>query len=457
MNKRTLIGLAVLAMLLAVVVRRPGSRAAQLVSEPLPRTSSAFVQAQSVALFVGVRTFSADSGLEVVPYAVDDAVDLAYTFALDPRVSLVPPARVALALSDDAPQKPDSRWRLEQLRRAGATISSARRSDIVRLLEQQSRAAGRDGIFIVSFATHGFSIHGSQHVLAADSLFREPQTAISAAQVSDRIASRAARSLLLVDACRERVIRGVRAGTPEPLSAAPLLKAMAQTQGQVILSAAAGGNYAYDDHDRKNGVFTAAVLDGLQCRAGNDRGGLVTIDTLSTYVEESVRAWIRRHRDRSIRNATQVSMDGATRSMPLAVCSGEPPPDPPPPPVDPPPVRAALRPRLERCRADGQALTTLYGSTEPDRFVAAYLGWRDGCAAVLRDLDERLPKRKGGERETSRFLAKAELWSAAACPKTLSEGRCGLFGETSHAERCSWDLYEALLEVDNILIRNPES
>src|SRR5215208_7090812 len=44
---------------------------------------------ESTGLFVGVQKFPHDDAL-TVPYAVDDAVDLAYRFSLDQRSSLVP-------------------------------------------------------------------------------------------------------------------------------------------------------------------------------------------------------------------------------------------------------------------------------------------------------------------------------------------------------------------------------
>src|SRR5215213_714500 len=50
-------------------------------------------RSQATGLFVGVRTFPHDDML-TVPYAVDDAVDLAYKFSLDQRSSLIPPRHV---------------------------------------------------------------------------------------------------------------------------------------------------------------------------------------------------------------------------------------------------------------------------------------------------------------------------------------------------------------------------
>ncbi len=60
-----------------------------------------FDAGESSALFVGVSQFSKDETLTPVPYAVDDAVDLAHLFVLE--LGLVSPGqgRVALALSGE--------------------------------------------------------------------------------------------------------------------------------------------------------------------------------------------------------------------------------------------------------------------------------------------------------------------------------------------------------------------
>ncbi len=425
-----------------------------------PKAQAAFDSAQSVALFVGIRNFRDDETLQDVPYAVDDAIDLAYVFSVDPRVALVRPNRVALALSDENPRKEISKRRLGELKRKGAIVVAATQSQILKILSRQAGLAGVDGIFIVAFATHGYSSEGDQYLLAANSLLRERDTAIPTARVLDLVAaSTAARSLVLIDTCRERV-RKQRSPVPEPLSAAPLIQRMGLTAGQVVLYGAAAGRWAYDDDLRQNGVFTGAVLDALQCRAGSDDNGLVTVNGLSDAVERNVLRWIRTNRDPSIRNATQASIDGAARTMPLATCSRRPPSDPPAIangaiPPSPSSSRTPLRPLLAQCRADGETLKKLYGSRTADQFIASYLRWRDGCVAVLRDLDQRLPQTPASAGETVRFLSVANFWCATTCPDALSAGNCALFREEPRAERCFWDLDKAIRGVDDVLVRNP--
>ena len=236
---------------------------------------ASFDRTHSAALFVGVRRFTHDHTLTEVKYAVDDAIDLASVLALDRKVSLVTPGRVVLALSG-TPQKPESQQRLDDLVAAGATVAAASQADILTLVARQAGLAGKDGLLILSFASHGFSRDGTPYVLAASSLFEHPETSISTAKLLDIAAgSDAARSLIFLDACRERVSTGKRAIDAEGAGAAPLIDGMTHVDGQVVFYAAAAGKFAYDDDENKNGVFTSAVIEGLRCKAATDERGLV--------------------------------------------------------------------------------------------------------------------------------------------------------------------------------------
>jgi len=299
------------------------ARGVRLVPEPTPSAPPQFKREESAALFIGVQKFS-DPTLDV-GFAADDAVDLAYMFSLDPRVLLVPPERVVIALSG-RPKKEISKKRLEELVRAGATIAAAGTGDILTLLQKQSAIAGAGGILIVSIATHGFMSDGVHYVLGSGSIFRYPETALQMPRLLEIAArSNAQRSLFFVDTCRDR-IDDVR-GPSVPINAS-MLGRMGRVQGQVVFSAATAGRSAFEEDG--NGVFTKAVLEGMSCKASLTRGA-VTFGTLKPYVERHVRKWIKEHRDPEVRAATHVSLDGDSQNMPLAFCQGT---RPAPPPGD---------------------------------------------------------------------------------------------------------------------------
>jgi hypothetical protein len=85
-------------------------------------------------------------------------------------------------------------------------------------------------------------------------------------------------------------------------------------------SAAALGEYAYDDSVLQNGVFTAAVIDGLRCGATADGRWFITVDALVNYVDDRVLTWIQQHRDPGARKATQLISEGRSRMLPLVTC-----------------------------------------------------------------------------------------------------------------------------------------
>jgi hypothetical protein len=278
---------------------------------------SKFSRDASTGLFIGVRDFPHDRLLEV-PYACDDAVDLAHRFVFTQRVALLPPQRVVLAISG-SPQKEESKKRLRELGQAGVRIVRTVSANVILdLLKEQSARAGREGLFVLSIASHGFQQNGDAYILGSTSEFGSPETAVRAATIFD-VAAQASRSLIFIDACRDRVQQGTRGAAPEPDAAAPHIRRMKGVLGQVIFYAAAPGEYAFDDPVHQNGVFTKAVLDGLNCEASAPRG-TVLVETLHTYVDREVRRWIRENKNRTVNPATQISMEGQTRNMSLCEC-----------------------------------------------------------------------------------------------------------------------------------------
>lgn len=275
-----------------------------------------YSRADSTGLFVGVNDNRHDATL-AVPYAVDDAVDLAYKFSLDQRVALIPPRRLVLAIAG-TPRKEESQQKLRELKVAGARIEEATSGDILSILKEQVAQAGASGLLVFSLATHGFlDQDGDAYILGSSSTIGSTETSLRTAMLFD-IAGQASRSLIFVDACRDRAGQTSRGASPDPATVAPVIR-MKRIRGQAILYAAAPEEYAYDDHVHRNGVFTKSVLDGMGCGASAPHG-TVNVGTLHTYVEREVRRWIQTNRGRSVNPATQISVEGETRNMPLAEC-----------------------------------------------------------------------------------------------------------------------------------------
>ena len=251
----------------------------------------------------------------MVTYAVDDAVDLAAVFAKRMKDK----TKIAIAISGQ-PRKASSKIALQKLQQEGAKVVDATKENVERLLVEQAGIAGSGELF-VSFATHGFTQEGVPYLLATTSSFEDPSSAISAEKVLD-IAAHAARSFIVLDACRER-ISSARAPRHRVSTGAPSIRILGKYAGQVVFAPAAGKN-TDDDFEEQNGVFTGAILAGLR-GAICDRSGYVTVDELHHYVERRMMRWLKKRYPGMKPPAIQVNIDGETASMPLARCSAGPP------------------------------------------------------------------------------------------------------------------------------------
>ena len=289
-------------------------RSANPVLQPTPDAVRGADPNQSAALFVGVSRFAQRETIANVPYAADDAVDLAYALVFGEKGHRLNPALVVLALAGE-PVKGESRKHLRALEDLGAKKVSATRENILAALQQQAGLVGNDGLLIVSFASHGFSSAGVAHVLTEESLQNDPQTAISTGDILE-LAGRAPRSVVFLDACRERIDPPRRATGHKAATGAPLVETLKRFRGQVVFYAAAAGKFAYDDDKKKNGVFTGAVIQGLKGKAKTDERGFITVTTLRDYVDSYVARWV--HEQRGVpADGIQTNIDGQTGGMPL--------------------------------------------------------------------------------------------------------------------------------------------
>ena len=320
--------IAWLSLILAGFSTTAGAdRALQRIEGAVPdgiRRQENFDAAESAGLFVGVRNFE-DEHFAEVPYAVDDAVDLAHLFAVE--LSLVAPDRVTLALAGE-PQKKSSQDRLQALLEAGAHQRPAGWADIYELLTESRKATGPRGVLVVTLATHGFNEDGHDYLVGADSRRRFiRRSGIVVAEVLDEIAQATApRRLVLLDACRERLTRKRASGGQDAQSAmgAAFAEAIAAAQGQVVLSGTTLGGYSYDDSSRGNGVFTGAILDGLRGAAPADERHFITPRTLADYVNTQVLKWVRDNRPDHVQMSRGISqqIEGSMAHAPLAIDPG---------------------------------------------------------------------------------------------------------------------------------------
>ena len=99
------------------------------------------------------------------------------------------------------------------------------------------------------------------------------------------------------------------------------MDAISKTEGQVVLSGSTLGGYSYDDHELKNGVFSAAVVDGLKGKATADEYGFITASGLAVYVNDRVLQWVVDHRSDQggALKGIEARVSASAAQMPLAV------------------------------------------------------------------------------------------------------------------------------------------
>ncbi|MCP4655928.1 MAG: formylglycine-generating enzyme family protein, partial [bacterium] len=170
------------------------------------------------------------------------------------------------------------------------------------------------------FATHGFHEKGGDFLVASHSRRRFIQrTGVAVGEVLSVAAQAPApRRLVLLDACREHFSSERGSG---PAMSSSFAKAIAAAEGQAVLAGAAVGGYAYDDFDRRNGVFSAALIDGLRGAAPADERGLITVATLADFVNDRVLTWARANRPDLVGRTRGIEkhFDGVVERMPLAL------------------------------------------------------------------------------------------------------------------------------------------
>lgn len=256
-----------------------------------------FEREDSAGLFIGVRQFidaeeQPSRELLEIPYAVDDAIDLAALFALE--LELVSPARVRLLLSGE-PQKESSAEALTRLKVAGAKVDKPNFTRVLSVLREVTRSAGEHGLLLISVATHGFS-QGGERLLCQDSIRGDLEdTSLAWTKLADlATSSPCPRRLILLDACRERVEAGRAVGSEAAaVTSSALGNAIQAARGLAVLCGAPPEGYCYDDPEARNGAFTARVLEALRHRAQPNDQGLVTLRSMAEWVDVALQNWLR--------------------------------------------------------------------------------------------------------------------------------------------------------------------
>jgi len=287
------------------------------------RQDQSFRWEESRGLFFGVNEF-ADKEIPNLNFAVDDAVDLAFLFSCE--LELILPARINLALSG-APRKRETADKLEWLRTSGAGIGEARGGQsLEKSAFELGRATGENGLWALSFSSHGFSTKdGNNYIAVADSWWRRiAESGISVNRLLDDIAeANTTRRLLVVDACRSHLGGGTRRlgdSSGDDGMSKSFLQALKGSSGLAFLISTTQGGYSYEHPSLGNGVFSDAVVRGLRGQARADDNGLITVGSLAQYLSQEVIDWVTHEKPEHLKLSRGISytIEGLAAELPLA-------------------------------------------------------------------------------------------------------------------------------------------
>jgi len=304
---------------------RPASNAASSpVQVPLVEPLQSEAPVGNAGMFVGVGRFTEDDSWVQLRFAPHDAIELAHLFVHE--LKLIPAGNCHLLLSGD-PTAAAVQAHLEALRQAGAQITGASRSEILKSLRQIAGAAEADHQMLVcAFCSHGVELESDPFVIPSDGIRGQliKETAVPIRTVEQFLEeSRAGHRLLLVDACQERVTARGAGSAGQPASEA-FAKALQTPTGQAKLASCSPGELSWE-HDSLGGVghglFTWQFLQALRGGASAGAGEIVTLDDVAKSVSAGVGEWTLKSQ-RSKQTPFLVAPIEAHR-MPLAQRAGD--------------------------------------------------------------------------------------------------------------------------------------
>jgi uncharacterized caspase-like protein len=227
------------------------------------------------ALIIGIDKYE-DSQITQLSGAANDAKLLADALI---RHAGFPEDQVVLITSDSSTNRPT-------------------RGNILRRLSNLRGVVPKDGLLFVAFAGHGIERGGHAYLLPADSQVSDDvrlleDTAVNVTRIRDTIKEAGIQQVVfVVDACRSDPTSG-RADAENPLTANYIRGFDFDVKNKEVtafatLFATSEGRISFESKDKRQGYFTAALVEGLKGRAANS-GGEVTLASLVEYVESTVK------------------------------------------------------------------------------------------------------------------------------------------------------------------------
>jgi uncharacterized caspase-like protein len=145
-------------------------------------------------------------------------------------------------------------------------------------------------VFVFFLAGHGKTVDGKYYFLPQDFRYENEQSIVSRGIDQDRFQSwfakvSARKSILLYDTCESGSLTGDRVAQ-RGIERVAALEKMTRAMGRTVLSASTEDAPALEGY-RGHGVFTYALLDGLNA-ADSNGNGLIEVTELAGYIDQKV-------------------------------------------------------------------------------------------------------------------------------------------------------------------------
>ncbi len=169
----------------------------------------------------------------------------------------------------------------------------ATKDNILDALDWLDQKATQRDVAIVFIAGHGMNdSRGSYYFLSHETNPKKlRRSAVKWLDFQDVITNLPGKVLLLADTCHSGNITGSKQrsylGVADITSAIKSITAAGT--GQVIMTAATGNSYSYEDESWGHGAFSKALIEGIKGKADYDNNHIINIKELDLYVTSRVK------------------------------------------------------------------------------------------------------------------------------------------------------------------------
>jgi WD40 repeat protein len=178
---------------------------------------------------------------------------------------------------------------------------------------------GQYDVGVIFFSGHGERDEtGSLYLLPSnvDKSSALILTAVQDAQIMGILQGIPGRVLLLLDACHAGVLGGDRRKSTSAITDDFVRDLTTDDYGIVVMASSMGREFSIENSEEQSGLFTQAIVEGLQGRADFNGDGHVYFNELDTYVSDRVKE-LSNGRQHPVTNKP-----GTIRSFPLSRVSG---------------------------------------------------------------------------------------------------------------------------------------